>query len=509
MQLSDFKKLDIPDTPGIYFFKKNTEVLEVEHSVSNDNSESLKQQSPGFKKEQGAAQTLYIGKATSLRDRVRSYFGDDLIKTRGRLLVDMIAQADTIEWQTTDSVLEAFILETELIKKFQPRYNTKEKDNKSFNYVVFTKEDFPRVLVVRGRNLQLSNQSAEKQKEILGYEYTHVFGPYPFGAELREALKIVRKLFPYRDKCESCVEKKAKGNELQGKSADEASVVTDGSRIIGRATICKPCFNRSLGLCPGVCTGEISKIKYAKRIKDLALFFKGEKQKILECLEKDMHIAAKNLQFEEAGEIKKTIRALTHIHDVSLIKKENEFGSIGFESLVQQTGANKLNKVDRSEPIRIEAYDIAHMSGQNMVGTMVVLEDGEFNNKGYKVFNIQSVTTSNDTAALEEVLVRRFAHKEWDYPQTVVIDGGIAQLRIAKKVLDNIKGAEKIEIVSVVKDNAHKAREILRIRGTRAGKNNPEGPIPEEIAIKINAECHRFSIKTHRNKRSKSFLLRK
>jgi excinuclease ABC subunit C len=230
-------------------------------------------------------------------------------------------------------------------------------------------------------------------------------------------------------------------------------------------------------------------VQYAKRIKDLALFFQGEKQKILVNLEKDMHAAAKELRFEEAGEIKKTIQALTHIHDVSLIKKENEFGSIR-----------------TAGPVRVEAYDIAHMSGQNMVGTMVVLEDGEFNNREYKVFNIQSVTASNDTAALEEVLVRRFAHKEWDYPQTVVIDGGIAQLRVAKKVLDNIKGAEKIEIVSVVKDDGHKAREILRIRGVRAGKSNLEGPILEEAAIKINAECHRFSIKTHRNKRAKKFL---
>ncbi len=441
MNLEGFKKQNIPDSPGVYFFKKGKDIL-------------------------------YIGKATSLKERVRSYFNDDLIKSRGRLLVDMVSQADSIEWQTTDSVLEAFILETELIKNHLPKYNTKEKDNKSFNYVVFTDEDYPRVLVVRGRNLKLSGQSKEKQREILGYEYTHVFGPYPFGAELREALKLIRKIFPYRDKCEVCVEKR------------KGTLVSDGSTLKGTRTGCKPCFNRTLGLCPGVCTGEITKTKYKKRIEELALFFKGEKLKVVEKLEKDMKLAAKELRFEDAGEIKKTLYALSHIHDISLIKKESEFGSF----------------VTEEGKVRIEAYDIAHMSGKNMVGTMVVYEDGEFNKKEYRTFNIQSVTSSNDTEALREVLQRRFAHGEWDIPTTIVIDGGKAQLKVAKDVLDTTKQGEYIELVSVVKDERHVAREVLRVRGKH------KGTISEDLAIKVNAECHRFSIKMHRNKRDKGFL---
>src|ERR1035437_9957327 len=116
------KKLKIPDKPGVYFFKKDKEII-------------------------------YIGKATSLKDRVRSYFGKDLIETRGPLLVDMIFHAGKIEWKITDSVLEALILEASLIKKHQPKYNTKEKSDKSFNYVVITREKLPRVIIVRGRQL--------------------------------------------------------------------------------------------------------------------------------------------------------------------------------------------------------------------------------------------------------------------------------------------------------------------------------------------------------------------
>src|SRR5665213_2192238 len=125
MTLEQFKKIvkTMPDAPGVYFFL-------------------------GPKKE-----TLYIGKATDLRSRVRSYFATDLHQTRGPLLVEMIAKARALRCEATDSVLEALILEANLIRREQPPYNTMLKDDKSFNYVIITKEDFPRVLVVRGREL--------------------------------------------------------------------------------------------------------------------------------------------------------------------------------------------------------------------------------------------------------------------------------------------------------------------------------------------------------------------
>lgn len=118
-------KIELPDAPGVYFFKYGKEVL-------------------------------YIGKATSIADRVKSYFATDLIGTRGPLLVDMVFQSDKLDWQTTDSVLEALLLEAELIRKHQPKYNTKEKDDKSFNCVVITDEDYPRVLIIRKKILTLS-----------------------------------------------------------------------------------------------------------------------------------------------------------------------------------------------------------------------------------------------------------------------------------------------------------------------------------------------------------------
>ena len=163
MVLGTLKKLKLPDEPGVYKFIGTR------------------------------GKILYIGKATSLRDRVRSYFANDLLHTRGKHVVDMVTLATTVRFLATDSVLDAIILESSLIKKHQPLYNTKEKDNKSWNYVVITKEEYPRVLTIRERTMILED------KEL--YAYKHVFGPFPQGTNLKEALTIVRKIFPFRDTC--------------------------------------------------------------------------------------------------------------------------------------------------------------------------------------------------------------------------------------------------------------------------------------------------------------------
>ena len=123
MTNENLKKLKLPDKPGVYFFLKGRNIL-------------------------------YIGKATSLRDRTKSYFSKDLINTRGPLVADMVFKANKLDWQETDSVLEALILEAELIKKHQPYYNTREKDDKSFLSVIITSEKLPRVFTIRTRNIK-------------------------------------------------------------------------------------------------------------------------------------------------------------------------------------------------------------------------------------------------------------------------------------------------------------------------------------------------------------------
>lgn len=412
MKSQDLAKLKLPDTPGVYFFREG-----------------------GAK-----GNILYIGKATSLRDRTKSYFARDLIATRGPLIVDMVFKANTVTYEETDSVLEALILEANLIKTHQPYYNTREKDDKSWNYVCITKEACPQVLVERGKNIDFAHMVTEK-----GVKISDWYGPFTQGGQLKEALKIVRRIFPF---------------------VDASSAKKDNYE-----------FYRQLGLTPDV-SGEEKMAAYKKSIRNLKYFFEGKKKAIIQNLERDMKTAAKAQCFEEAAVVRKQLFALGHINDVSLLK-----------------GDTALRK--EKAGFRIEAYDIAHLGGKNMVGVMTVMEDSEIAKKEYRTFTIRGFTKANDTGALEEVLSRRLRHTEWGMPDLVVTDGGEAQLRIARQVLDRYQ--LKVPVVSVVKDDRHKPKGFL-------GDAKMADTYKKEVLL-ANSEAHRFSIKLHTEKRNKNFLV--
>lgn len=382
----------LPDTPGVYFFRGEKRKI------------------------------LYIGKATSLRSRMTSYFRRDLMETRGPIIVGMVEAAQSVDFVATDSVLEALILEAALIKKHQPPYNTKEKSDKSFNYVVITDEEYPRILIMRGRHLETESPSG------------HIFGPFPQGSVLREALAITRKIFPFRDKC----------------------VPNSG----------KPCFNAQIGLCPGVCAGKVSRREYERTIRRIKLFFEGKKQVIVRGLERDMKKAAQAQKFEKANRIKKMLFALNHIQDVALLKAEvSPKGTLG----------------------RIEAYDVAHISGTSTVGVMVVVEEGEVKKSDYRKFKIKA-TQGGDTASLREMIKRRFEHTEWPLPRIIAVDGGKAQINTVEKALK--EWGIMIPVVGVVKDERHRPKNIL---GDAALVRAHERSI-----LLANSEAHRFALAYHR-----------
>jgi excinuclease ABC subunit C len=415
MRRQELKKFDLPDEPGVYTFKKGRQIL-------------------------------YIGKAASLRDRVRSYFSPDLVEGRGERIVSMVHLADMVVWQRTDSVLEALLLEAELIKRHQPPYNVDEKDNKSFNYVVITKEDFPRVLVVRGRELYQN----WKESDI-----KYRFGPFPHGLQLQEAMKIVRRIFPFRDsKCVPCDEQlKTKNSKL-------------------KTVQCRPCFNRQIGLCPGVCTGEISKVEYAGVIRNIKDLFSANFHGLKRRLAKEMQELSADEKFEDALARRRQVHALEHIRDVSLLKNEHRIASGG--------GA------------RIEAYDAAHTAGSETVAVMTVVMNGEKYKDAYRKFKIRSAT-NDDTAALREALERRLNHPEWPLPRVFVVDGGKAQMNAAKKILQ--KAGVEIPLVGVVKNEFHKPERLI------GDKKSIEAY--ERDILLANNEAHRFAITWHRRRRGK------
>ena len=411
----------IPDSPGVYFFLKNKEIL-------------------------------YIGKATSLRNRVKSYISKNLFDMRGPIITDLISKADKIKWQETDSVLEALILEAVLIKKYQPKYNTKEKSDKSFNYVCITKEKLPKIILKRGKDLNINI-------------FLKVFGPYPNGNQLREAIKIVRKIFPFLDD-------KSK-NYLE--------------------------FYKQLNLIPDLDDKKL----YLQNIKNIKLFFSGKKQQIFKNLQKEMKKYAKEKEFEKAGEIKRQLFALQHINDIALLKTSSPaddkiFNPAPFFGRTRgnKAGPSDIKILSSAGLVRIEAYDIAHMAGKNMVGVMVVLENGEVAKNEYRKFKIKTQNNANDTGALKEILERRFAHPEWIFPDLIVLDGSTAQINVARKLVFKLK--LNIKILAVVKDEKHRPKKII---------GNKEFALKYKREILLaNSEAHRFAINYHKKLRSKDFL---
>ncbi len=437
MILKDLDKFKLPDESGVYFFMGPP--LTPPYTGGEEN-------------------ILYIGKATSLKSRVKSYFDNNILHTRGLHIANMVSLAKSIKFETTRSVLEALLLEQELIKKHKPKFNSEAKDDKSFFVLVITKEDFPRVLLVRNKDIDKENnlvlkskllgKKVENKKEIVKVEKT--FGPYSSGQSAKDALKLIRKIFPFRDKCDLYDKKKSWQK--------------------------KACFSYSIGLCLGTCAGVISKTKYQNHIERLITFLEGDGEKVRKDLEKDMQTASDKLEFEEAQRIKEILFALEHIRDSHLINRDIK---------------------EENKSTRIEAFDIAHMSGQNRVGVMVVVQGGVPNKSQYKKFKI-SKDENDDLEGLKELFLRRIKHLEWGIPDVVIVDGDERHINVAEKILIENNLDKTVKVVAVTKNRQHKAQKIT-------GDKKIVEEFQREITL-ANSEAHRFAITYHKNLRKKSFI---
>ncbi|MEK7099925.1 MAG: UvrB/UvrC motif-containing protein, partial [Patescibacteria group bacterium] len=337
MQREELKKLDLPDHPGVYLFTLGK----------------------GRKKK-----IIYVGKATSLRDRVRSYFDIDLIATRGPRIVDMVTRADGLMHETTPTVLEALVREAALIRQHEPPANAMGKDDKSFLYACITDEKIPRVLAIRGTEIDFD---AERSGTVA---LSAIYGPFPSGYQLREALRLIRRIFPFYD---------------TPKPVGEGTKYQKG----------KVEFNRQIGHYPK----DMTRGEYMRSIRNVSLFLSGRVKTLRTTLTREMKKAAKEERFEDAGAIRRQLFALDHVQDVSLIKEDR----------TKETAAP-----------RIEAYDTAHLSGTNAIGVMTVIEHSVPDKKEYRSFRIRGIggkTLNDDIASLLEILSRRMGHPEWHMPR--------------------------------------------------------------------------------------------
>lgn len=409
-----------------------------------------------------AGEVIYVGKATSLKDRVGSYFQRRSGYARPiEMFIDQVADVET---RRTDTVIEAYILEQGLIKKWQPKYNVDGKDDKSFCYVVITNESFPRLVILRKTDLEnvgadLVSARGKKARIRKGQtqglslrekQSSRIFGPYTSRKNIETALKILRKIFPYHAK----PQKTEKG-----------------------------CLDFQIGLCPGPYAGAISKADYAKNIRGIRMILEGKKKNLIGRMKKEMAAFSDRQEFERAAALRNQIFALQHIQDLALISD----------------GRDAINRVSTDAKMRIEGYDISNISGRSSVASMVVFDnsDGEIgpNRSQYRKFRIKTVTGANDVASMREVLLRRLNNR-WPEPDLIVLDGGRGHLNMARQVLKGFQ--REIPLLAVAKGPTRKKLDRYAFGSV------PE--ISDKLLEQIREEAHRFAITYHKKVRRESFM---
>ena len=549
---------------------------------------------------------LYVGKASVLRNRLRSYFGSPA--GHSAKIRRLVPQITDFEFIVTDTEAEALILENTLIKRYRPRYNARLKDDKTYPFLkIDLSEEFPRVYITR----QVSDDGAR------------YFGPFATAGSVRQTMDLVKKLFPYR----SCTK-----------------VITGSDP--------RPCLEYFIHRCVAPCSGYASWEEYDRVIQQVILFMEGNTDAVTQELSKKMEESSEGLEFERAAVLRDQIRSIERVAEEQRIKVDsNPIGDADVIAMAQgtdetwvevffirhgkligrdhffmegaqddstslvlaqfikqfyqtalvippkillqhpveeeelirdwlrqrrggavnlvfpQRGANRkllnivvenanqglaqhrvkwLNNPDvihqamaelqeelslPALPLRMECYDISHIQGTSLVGSMVIFQDGKPKTSHYRRFKIKLVEGVDDYASMQEMLRRRFRrlanaraeasalsglavtdlavpNLEGDGPQDawsilpdlVIIDGGKGHLSAALEVLLEL-GLDDIPLAALAKEN-----EELFVPHTPEPIILPRRSQGLYLVQRIRDEAHRFAITYHRNLRSKGSL---
>ena len=392
-----------------------------------------------FKDAQGAI--IYIGKAKSLRKRVSSYFNRPL-NSKTQAVVSKIAD---IEYRLTPSESQAQLLEATLIKDNQPQYNVDLKDDKSFPLVKISNEDFPVVSICRRRK-PVADDSAL------------YFGPYTNVKALRQAIRLIRRIFGFRS-CKNMPE--------------------------------EACLYYRLKLCPAPCIRKVTPREYCGIIKNIIMFLTSQYEELIHGLSCKMKKATAQKKFEDAAKIRDQINALSSI-------RQNHSYPAGFDELEDLKNLLKLDKL----PERIEAFDISNISGKEACGSMVSFYKGIPDKNNYRRFRIKTVESIDDYKMLAEVVRRRYrrlVEEKLPLPDLVLIDGGRSHLLTANRAVEKI--GIQILVISIAKkeENIYTTDRVkpIRLKSDTQALN---------LIRKIRDEAHRFAIAYHHVLRRKKII---
>ena len=414
------ENINIPQSTGCYLFKDNKNKV------------------------------IYVGKSKFLPNRVKSYFQKTHKDKKTRLLVESI---HSVEFVVTENETEALVVEENLIKIYNPKYNIKGKDDKSIRFSLqIIEEDFPRVELVRN-----SNSKGE------------IIAQFTSSKLAKEVYTLLHQIFPLR----SCSYNLSKENIESNKF--------------------NPCLEKQIGNCLAPCIGEVKKLFYNKIISDIKNIFKFEFKSVRNTLVKKRNIFSKKLEFEKSNDIQSRLESLD-----LLIKKIEPLRLFKIkEELKEIKDFLDLKKV----PLIIDSFDNSHTSGKDGVATSIRFVMGNPEKSSYRKFIIKSGKVGDDYSSFEEVLTRRFKRlieEDLQLPYLIIMDGGKSQVNVAKKVIDHFK--LDIDIIGISKDKNHKAKFIHLTCGNKIDLFN----IPNySILGKISEEVHRFTISFHKQRRDK------
>jgi excinuclease ABC subunit C len=427
------KLRDLPKEPGVYFHKD------------------------------ASGEIIYVGKAAVLRNRVRQYFQKS--RARDPKTEALVAEIVDTDWMVVDSEIEALFLEAEMVRRYMPRYNILLRDDKSMSYIrIDYNSDFPTVSMTR-RPLD---------------DGARYFGPYLSAHSVQQALKSLRRVFPFATR------------HIAGQK---------------RATL-----YYHLGLDPGLEDGRTSLEDYRANLRKLMSVIEGKRKSVERELDKEMKVAAKQEDFERAAKIRNQFFALQNLTR-QVIFSDKEFLDISKDHALNEL-VNLLSL--RDFPRRIEGYDISHMQGTNVVASMVVFTNGVSNKSEYRKFKTK-FEHNNDFYNMNETIRRRLSEKNlkaWGKPDLILIDGGKGQLDAAIKARNELDQndipfiglAKREEQIVIQKDQSNvtlDVQQLMSLGGFMTETddfilvNVPHNTNLIKLLQRIRDESHRFAVTYH------------
>lgn len=409
-----------------------------------------------------AGEIIYVGKAAVLKNRVRQYFQKSHKDIKTEALVKEIYDTD---WITVDTEMDALFLESEMIKRYMPKWNILLRDDKTVSYIrISMQEEVPYISFTR---------------TPMDDGATYV-GPFYGKTMVEKAMRILRRIFPYYDK-----------------------------PYTGKKTL-----NTDLGLTPGIEIGKTTPRDYKRNLRKLIRYLEGGRKKLLDDLKKTMDNEASKGNYELAAEARNQLFGLREL------KKKIVFSNKEFLDISSDQALKQLQELLhlKEPPRRIEGYDISHQSGADTVGSMVVFINGAAARSEYRKFKIRT-STNDDLKSMQEIITRRFKHYEWDFPDLIILDGGIAQVNavlplaqffgipvIGRDKSGNHSKSAGIKLVLVKRALNPRETKVTNISSKLKYVELPTSSHVARLVARVDEESHRFAITYHSLLKRKNML---